>query len=165
MAFVKNYVRVEALALQRALELQKETDRGSLYLASSELQNESGWAVDLASYGEDVCDLEGKVVGHRELSPAQLGLAGEVEGLTLTDEPSRGETYLERLYLFAFNDPKEHKRSLFVFVKIVKQTRDSDWEIILESAWKANDGLYTNQDNLIYRDFREKDFRKKELVH
>ncbi|MBI4991901.1 MAG: hypothetical protein HZB99_01670 [Candidatus Harrisonbacteria bacterium] len=160
MKFVKNFVRVEALALQRALELQKETDRGSLYLASSELQNEFGWAVDLASRGEDVCDLEGKVVGHRELSPAQLGLAGEIDEFTAVDFSGRGDAYLERLYLFAFNDPKIHKRSLFVFVKIVRQTRDSDWEIVVESAWKANDGVYSNQDNLIYRDFR-----KKELVH
>lgn len=142
--FTKWFVRVESLALEKALSLRNEVGFTDLYLAYSDLIRESGYAKEMAQL--------------HSMPLKRLGLSREEIGkfTPKSDEDglSPGNPHIERMYQFHFND-QAHKISLIVFVMLAKITKDSDWELGVESVFKSTSGLYGSDTRLIYRDHRK----------
>lgn len=145
--YLKKYVRVESLALTRAIELQKEAGFGDLYLSSSVMLAERGWAQDMHSN-------RGYEKG---LSLSELGLEGEVDEINVTDGYGYGNSpiFLERHYLFLFNNGT-NTPALQISVVIAKVGQKRDWDILVESICRGRNGsFFPSEDGVLHRDYRE----------
>lgn len=157
--FDKKFVRVEALALVRALALQKEAGFEGLYLCNSSLSSEGGSAAAEANCGGTFQDVESeeKTIEVSVLPPGHLGLKHEIEAFKRHDpyDILNQDQYLVRQYQFYFNDPdKAHTFSLYVVVNYRKKTKKDDWEVMCESAWAINEKGEQAHDPMVWHDKR-----------
>lgn len=154
--FAKKFVRVEALAIARAIELAREAGFSDLYLATSRLASEKGIALERANAGEELYDVQGEFIRFESLTPDRLGLEGEIEGFlgSIFDEQYRGEMFLVRHYMFEFNSPAIHKLALWVNVMYGKVHEGDDWTLLVESVFAVDERGIQAHDPIIYRDYR-----------
>lgn len=155
--FDKTYVRVESLAIDRALQLRNGAGFSDLYMAKSGLWTEEGYALAESFHGRELFDAEGNLVKVEELKPEDLGLGGEIEEFTKPAFDTFDGPFLERTYHFYFNDPKTHKQALWVTVVYAKDAQKSDWSLRVESVYTIDlkGNIAHASQASIYRDYRE----------
>lgn len=154
--FDKKYVRVESIALGRAYKLRDEAERPHLYLASSRLSREGGFAALMAEHREYVYGRAGDFPRCDTATLEELGLADELEAMP-TNTPSDVAMpliFFQRAYEFSFNDPKTHELALLVAIRYGKKTQESDWALLGESATGVGEkGFMSCETQLIYRQY------------
>lgn len=134
--FTKQFVRVEWLALQKAVDLIREAGFDDTYFVSElDLIGDEGEALVLAEMGRELYDREGRMIKREELHAEDFGLAEDIDEFTQApkDSGGRGERYfLKRTYAFQISQKGERVYHMGVVVSFAKRTQQDDWELVYE---------------------------------
>lgn len=134
--FHKNFVRVEWMAFQKAVDLLREAGFDDTYfVCQSMLRGDEGQAIVRADMGRELFDGDGNYVTSETLRASDLGLAGDIgEFAPRPDEVNQSEFFLQRTYSFEVIQRGAKYGYVSIWVTFVKRTEEDDWSLYYEQV-------------------------------
>lgn len=138
--FQKKYVRVEWLAVQKAVDLMREAGfDNSYFVRQSHLVGDEGTAPLLAEVGRELFDEDGHHVRFESLPVKDLGFDQEIGEFEPRYEGIGGTTYddcyfLKRTYQFIIFRQGEKVSEKQIMISFAKRRQENDWEVVLEGV-------------------------------
>lgn len=135
--FRKQFVRVEWLAVQKAVDLMREAGFDNSYFVSqAHLIGDEGQAPIMAEIGRELFDDKGKLIGFDVLHAEDFGLENEIEEFVPLREKLAVEDgsryFLKRTYAFQVFQKGEVRGYVSIWVSFAKRAEQDDWEIVHE---------------------------------